>query len=97
VGCIYVASVTSVSNDGIGVGSPDEWFRAGVVIGEVPVDRSLEVDEGTEHATLQAAAGELGEETFNGIEPGRRGGGEVEGPARMAASLALTLGCVWLP
>jgi hypothetical protein len=44
------------------------------VIGEVAVDRGLQVDEGTEHATLQATAGELGEETFNRIEPGRRGG-----------------------
>ena len=36
-----------------------------------------------EHAMLQAAAYDLGEETFNRIGPGRRGGGEVEGPAQM--------------
>ena len=54
------------------------------MIGEVAVDRGLVVDKGPEDAPLQAAARELGKETFHRIEPGRRSRGEVEGPARMA-------------
>ena len=36
-----------------------------------------------EHAALQAAPGEFGEEAFDGVEPRCRGRGEVEDPARM--------------
>jgi hypothetical protein len=45
----------------------DERFWAGAVIGEVAIDRG---DEGTEHAGLQAAPGELGEEAFDRVELG---------------------------
>ena len=45
---------------------------------------SLQVDDGLEDAALETLACELGEEAFNGVEPGRRGRGEVEGPARVA-------------
>jgi hypothetical protein len=62
------------------------------VIGEVPVDRGLEIDKETEHAPLQAAARGLGKETLNRIEPGRRGGGEVEGPPPMARRPSPDLG-----
>ena len=31
------------SNDGIGVGGSEEWFRIGLVIGEVAIDRGLGV------------------------------------------------------
>ena len=47
------------------------------------IDCSLKFRNGSEHAALEAAVGELGEETFDGIEPGRRGWREVEGPAGM--------------
>ena len=43
----------------------------------------LQVDDGLEDAALETLACELGEEAFNGIKPGRRGRGEVEGPARV--------------
>ena len=33
------------------------------------VDGGLEIDDGAEHAAFEAAPGELGEETFDGIEP----------------------------
>ena len=40
---------------------PDEWLGCLVVLGEVVVDRGLQVDERVEHAALEAALGELGE------------------------------------
>src|SRR4029453_19210099 len=47
------------------------------------VDGGLEVGDGGEHAALEASACELGEEAFDGVEPGRRGWSEVERPARV--------------
>ena len=41
-------------------------------------------DEGAEDAALEAAPCELGEEALHGVEPGRRGWGEVERPAGMS-------------
>ena len=62
------------------------------------VDCDLEIDDGSEHATLEAPFGELGEEAFDGVEPGRRCGREVEGPAGMPgqplAHLRMLVGCV---
>src|SRR5512132_1202758 len=72
-------------DDGLRVGGPDEGFGIVVVLGEVAVDRGLEIDQRVEYATLQAAPGELGEEALDGIEPGSRGWREVEGPARVAS------------
>jgi len=37
-----------------------------------------------EHAPLEPTLGQLGEETLDGVEPGRRCWREVEGPAGMA-------------
>ena len=54
-----------------------------VVFGQVAVDGGLQVDERMEDAATEAAAGELGEEALDRIEPGCRGRGEVERPARM--------------
>jgi hypothetical protein len=70
--------------DGVGVSGPDEGLGVVVVIDEVAIDRGLQVDEGLEHAPLQAAAPELGEEAFDGTEPGGRDWGKLEGPVRMA-------------
>ena len=47
------------------------------------MDGGLEVGDGGERAALEASACELGEEAFDGIEPGCRGWSEVERPARM--------------
>ena len=38
----------------------------------------------SEDAALQSALGQLGEEALDGVEPGARGRGEVEGEARVA-------------
>src|ERR1700741_5553598 len=48
------------------------------------MDCRLEVDNRTEDAAADALPRHLGEEVLYRIEPGRRGRGEVKGPARMA-------------
>jgi hypothetical protein len=37
----------------------------------------LEIKDGSEHASLEATARELGEEAFDRVEPGSGGRGEV--------------------
>ena len=56
-------------DDFVGVGSPCEGLWFGVGLGEETVDGGLEVDDGAEDATFQAAPGQLGEEALDGIEP----------------------------
>jgi hypothetical protein len=51
-----------------------------VCLGDEAVNGGLEIVDRSEHAALE----EFGEEALDGIEAGRRGGGEVEGPAGMA-------------
>jgi hypothetical protein len=71
-------------DDFVGIGRPDEglWFI--VRLGQEAVDGGLEVNDRLKDAALQAAAGELGEVAFDGIQPGGGCRGEVEGKARMA-------------
>ena len=54
-----------------------------VVLGEVAVDRGLEVDQRMEHAAPEAAVGQRGKEPLDRVEPRGRGRREVEGPARV--------------
>src|SRR5262249_10518820 len=56
-----------------GIGSPHGGFGVGVGFFDEAVDGGLEVGDGGEHAALEASACELGEEAFDGVEPGRRG------------------------
>jgi len=53
------------------------------------VDGSLKINDGVEHTVFQAPPGQLGKEPLDSIEPGVGRWHEVEGPARMAASLRL--------
>src|ERR1700693_1517578 len=75
---------TSLFDDGIGVGCPDEGL--GIVVGfsEVAVNGGLEIDDTAEDATLEPLPGQFGEEALDRIEPGRRGRGEVEMEPRMS-------------
>ena len=50
--------------NGSGLSGPDERLGAAVVFGEVAVNRCLEVDQGVEHAAVQAAPREFGEKSF---------------------------------
>ena len=49
-----------------------------VRLGEESVDGGLQIDDRAEDASLQSAAGQLGEVAFDRIEPGRGRRGEVE-------------------
>src|ERR1700681_2946607 len=69
--------------DAVWVGGPDEEFGIGVCLSDKAVDSDLEVNDGSEHAALEATARELGEEAFDRMEPGCGGRGEVERPAGM--------------
>ena len=51
-------------DDFIGICGPDEGLGVIVGLGEESVDGGLEIDERSEHAALQAALGQLGEEAF---------------------------------
>ena len=64
--------------DALWIGGPYEGFGIGVCLGEEAVDGDLQVTDGSEHASLEATARELGEEAFDRIEPGCRGWREVE-------------------
>jgi hypothetical protein len=67
------------------------------VLIEEPVDGGLQIDNRTKDTAFQSALCELGE-PFNGIEPGRRSGREVESPAGMAgkpfAHIGMFVGCI---
>ena len=77
---------------------PGEGFRRLVVLGEVAVDRGLQVDDRAEHAAFEAPAGQgREEEPLDGIQPGAGGRREVEGPARVTGQPGTHLGCLWAP
>ena len=81
-----------LAEDGAGIGGPDEGLGLGIVVLDEAVDRGLEVDDRAEHATLEPAAGEPGEEGLDRVQPGAGGRGEVEDEARMTAEPAQHLG-----
>src|SRR5437867_9083015 len=68
-------------DDFVGIGGPYEGIGLGIGLCDESVDGGLEVEDGAEDASLEAPPGELGEEAFDGVEPGRRGRREVEGEA----------------
>src|SRR3954447_8974896 len=58
-------------------------FGLSLVSARYRFDGSLEIDDAFEDAAFEPLPGQLGEETFNGIEPGGRGRSEVEVEPRM--------------
>ena len=90
--------------NGLGRFSPDEGFGIGIVFGQISIDCRLQVDNRAEDAATDALPCHLGEEVLHRIEPGRRGRGEVDGPARMARQPGQhprlregrLLGCLWV-
>ena len=79
-------------NDLFRIGAPDEWPWALVVLLDEVIDGGLQGDDGMEDAALQLSPAQLGEEALDGVEPRSRGGGEMEGPARVAREPSLDLG-----
>lgn len=84
------------SSDGgdyfVRVGGPDKGLWRLIVLGDKAIDRRLQIDDAPEDAPFEAALGEDGEEAFHSIDPTRRGGREVEGPAGMAIKPGQDLG-----
>ena len=62
------------------------------MLGDEAVDGGLEVDDRVEDAALQAALGELGEETLDRVEPRTGRWREVEGEARVPVEPCADLG-----
>ena len=61
-------------DDLIGIGGPDEWLGVIVVLFDEAVDSAVQVVKGFEDTAFEAALGELGEEAFDGVEPGAGSG-----------------------
>jgi hypothetical protein len=68
-------------DDLVGVLSPTEWARVGIGFYEEAIDGGLESDKGGNDGGLQQPLSYRGEDALHRIDPGRRGRGEVEGPA----------------
>ena len=81
-----------LGDDAVWIGGPDERLGPVIVLGEVAIDRGLQVDQGVEGASLQAASGQGSEEGLDRVGPGARGRREVEGPAGMAGEPGADLG-----
>ena len=63
-----------------------------VVFGEEAIDGGLQVDDGSEHATLEPPLGQRGEEALDSIEPRGGGGRKVKRPTWMAGQPCADLG-----
>jgi hypothetical protein len=68
------------------------WF---VGVGEVAVERGLEIDDAAEDAVLQLLRGEFGEHALDRGEPGGRGRGEMEVKPRMPFEPGADPGLCW--
>ena len=82
-----MASAGLVQTNGLG---------SAIVLVDVAADGVLEVGDGREDAASDAPSGDDGEEVFDGVEPGARGGREMEHPARVMGQPPMTLGCLWV-
>lgn len=58
------------SDNFVGIGSPCEGLRFGVMFDDEAIDCSLQVDDRSEDAAFQSSLCEFGEEALDGIEPG---------------------------
>ena len=60
------------------IGGPCEGFGVFVGFGDEAIYGGLEIDQGVEDATFKPPSRELGEESFDGVEPGGGRWREVE-------------------
>ena len=67
----------------MGIGGPGKGFGVVIGFGEIAVDGGLKIDNAVEDAALEPLPGQLGEEPFDGVEPGGGGRGEMEMEPRM--------------
>ena len=71
---------------------PDEGLRPGVVLDEVRVDCSLQIIDAVVTAPADAPGCDLGEESFDHVQPGRAGWREMQLEARAFVQPGLHLG-----
>src|SRR3954469_1543935 len=81
--------------DELGGLGPDEGTRIAVVLGDVAVDRGLEVDERDEVAAPQPASRERREEAFDGFSHEAEVGVKWNTQRGWRESQARTLGWLW--
>ena len=86
----YRASLKFGQN-GVGGFGPDEGFGVGVVLRRISTNGSLHISDRADEAAADALSRHLGEEVLHCVEPGRRGRGEVKGPARCRSAEASTV------
>ena len=79
-------------DDFIGIGGPDERLGLAIVLGDVAVDGSLQVDDGMKDSALEATLRQLGEEALDGVEPGGRSRRVMEHKAWVPAEPGPRLG-----
>ena len=73
------------------LGGPREWLGVGVARVDPVGDRGLEIGHAGERAASDALPGDLGEQPLDEVEPGARGGGEVQLEAGMLVEPGLHL------
>ena len=79
----WYRTAVEFGHNGLGGLGPHEGFWTGIVLGETSIDGGLQVGDRVEDAAADALPGHLGKQVLDGVEPGGRGRGEMEGPARM--------------
>ncbi len=52
-----------------GCGGPDEGFGMFIMIGEIPVDGDLQIDDAPEYPSTNPLTGDLREKAFHKIQP----------------------------
>ena len=81
-------------DDGIGIGFPSERFRVCIVLGEVALDRGLEVDDAEEGASSEPSFGQGGEEALVGVSQEALVGVKWKVTRGCRVSQAITFGCL---
>jgi hypothetical protein len=79
-------------DDRVGIGGPGERLWIVVGLGELSVDRGLEL----ENTALESLSGELSEEPLDGVEPRSRGRGETEVESPVSFKPIADLRCLWV-
>src|SRR3954466_4479985 len=74
---------SNLLDDAVRICGPDKGSWAFVCLRQEAIDRLLEVDDAAKDAAPESLVGQLGEETFDRIEPGGRGRREMELEPRM--------------
>jgi hypothetical protein len=87
-----VSGTGDCCEDFFGRFGPEEGFGLGIVVFEVVVNGSFEFADGGEDAATDALLSDQAEEALNLIEPGGRGGGEVQVKAGMLGQPCFNVG-----